>query len=100
VKEERQRRVTVTVPVSVTVSPSATIPAGGTQQLTAATYDANGNVLTGRTITWASSNAAVATVPASGLVTGVASDRRRSRRRARKSGTASIMVQGGSPFCP
>ena len=40
--------------------------AGATQQLTATTRDANGNALTGRTITWASSNTAVLTVSASG----------------------------------
>jgi len=60
-------------PVStVTLSPaSASIPVGGTQQLTAVTRDAAGNVLTGRTITWSSANGAVATVNGNGLVTGV-----------------------------
>ena len=67
--------VTVTpVPVaSVTVSPpSSTIDVGATVQLTATTKDANGNVLTGRAVTWTSSNSGVATVSSSGLVTGVA----------------------------
>jgi len=68
--------ITVTsVPVaSVTVAPAtASVMAGATQQLTATTKDANGNVLTGRAISWSSSNVAVATVNAStGLVTGVA----------------------------
>ena len=70
-------QVTVTAaapaPVAtVTVSPtSASIQTGSTQQLSAVTRDANNNVLTGRTITWSSSNSAVATVSSSGLVTGI-----------------------------
>ena len=67
--------LTVTnVPVaSVTVSPAtASITVGATTQLTATPKDANGTALTGRAVTWATSNAAVATVSASGLVTGVA----------------------------
>src|SRR5213079_2942857 len=67
--------VTVTnVPVaSVTVSPaSASLLVGATQQFTAVTKDAAGNTLTGRIVTWASSNTAVATVSGSGLATGVA----------------------------
>src|SRR6266705_405554 len=68
--------VTVTagpLPVaSVTVSPaSASVPIGQAVQLTATPKDANGNTLTGRTVTWASSNISVGTVNASGLVTGV-----------------------------
>src|SRR2546426_951023 len=59
------------VPVaSVTVSPaSASVPAGQTQQLTATLRDANGNILTGRAVTWASNNTPVATVTGTGLVT-------------------------------
>src|SRR5207249_6605277 len=41
-------------------------------QLAAAPKDANGNSISGRTITWASGSTAVATVSASGFVTGVA----------------------------
>jgi len=69
--------VTVTTPApapvaSVTVSP-ATVNLGvaGTQQLTATLRDASGNVLTGRSVTWASSNVLVGTVSGSGLVTGL-----------------------------
>src|SRR5437763_4681467 len=63
----------VTVPVAaVTVSPaSASVPAGQTVQLSATPKDASGNALTGRTVTWASSNTSVATVSSSGLVHGV-----------------------------
>src|SRR5439155_20427488 len=58
---------------SVTVAPPmATVPIGQLIQLTATTKDANGNVLPGRVVSWTSSNAALATVNASGLVTGVA----------------------------
>ena len=67
--------LTVTnVPVaSVTVSPAAaTVTVGTTTQLTATPKDANGTALSGRAVTWATSNAAIATVSASGLVTGVA----------------------------
>ncbi|PYP94248.1 MAG: Ig domain-containing protein, partial [Gemmatimonadetes bacterium] len=68
--------ITVTiVPVaSVTVSPAtASIRTGSTQQLSAVTKDGAGNTLTGRVVTWASNNTAVATVNSSGLVTGVTS---------------------------
>ncbi len=45
---------------------------GATQQLSATTFDAQGNPLAGRSISFVSSAAAVASVSASGLVTGVA----------------------------
>src|SRR2546425_7204 len=67
--------VTVTpVPVaSVTVSPaSASAQVGQTGQLSAATKDSAGGVLTGRAVSWSSSNPSVATVSGSGLVTGIA----------------------------
>jgi hypothetical protein len=67
--------VTVTaVPVaSVVVTPAvANVPVGGAVQLTATTKDSAGNVLTGRRVTWASGNPAVATTSGSGLVTAVA----------------------------
>ncbi len=65
---------TTNVPVaSVTVSPAAaSVQVGQTVQLTVTLKDANGNPLTGRTITWATSNAAVATVSGTGLVSGIA----------------------------
>ncbi len=61
------------VPVaSVTVSPaSAGVAVGQTVQLTATPKDSAGTPLAGRTVTWATSDAAVATVSVSGLVTGV-----------------------------
>src|SRR5205823_6043774 len=57
---------------SVAVAPaSASVNEGQTVQLTATLKDASGNTLTGRTVTWASSNTAAATVTGSGLVSGV-----------------------------
>src|SRR5690348_4558368 len=69
--------VVVTAPVapvaSVTVTPaSANLAAGQTVTLVAIARDAQGNPLTDRSISWSSSNTAVATVNASGLVTAVA----------------------------
>lgn len=56
----------------ITVSgPSSSLAVGATLQLTAKLVDASGNVLAGRTVTWSSTNTAVATVSDSGLVTGV-----------------------------
>src|SRR5256885_1114178 len=55
---------------AVTVSPAApTVQVGQTAQLTATPRDASGNPLTGRVITWQSSNGAVAMVNGSGVVT-------------------------------
>src|SRR6266704_5824720 len=57
---------------SVTVSPTAALVAvGQALHLTATLKDANG-LSTSGTVTWASGNAALATVSASGLVTGLA----------------------------
>ena len=71
-----QAAITVTTPIvpvaTVTVSLAASsVTAGGTTQATATARDANGNVLTGRSVTWSSSNTAVATVSSTGLVTAV-----------------------------
>jgi len=65
--------VASTAPVaSVTLSPSpASVQVGGTLQLSATLKDANGNVLSGRTVTWASDNTGMATVSNTGLVRGV-----------------------------
>ena len=62
------------VPVSsVTVSPkNDTLAVGASVQLSATLKDSTGKVLTGRTITWATSSPSVATVTTSGMVTGVA----------------------------
>ena len=87
--------VTVTAPVAtVTVTPStASVIVGQTTTLAATTKDASGNVLTGRTITWTTSNALVATVSASGVVTGVAAGTATITATSEgKSGTATVTV--------
>lgn len=63
-----------TAPVSrLTVSPTTTALAiGQSVQLTATAFDASGNSLAGRPVTWTSSNTAAATVSTSGLVAAVA----------------------------
>jgi uncharacterized protein YjdB/alpha-tubulin suppressor-like RCC1 family protein len=66
--------ITVTpVPVtSVTVSPiSPSLSVGQTTQLTATTRAADGSTLSGRLVTWSSSNPAVASVSSAGLITAV-----------------------------
>ena len=58
---------------SVSVSPAtSSLQVGSTVQFSAVTRDASNNVLTGRVISWSSSDNAVATVSTSGLVTAVA----------------------------
>src|SRR5947199_8111088 len=88
--------LTVTnVPVaSVTVSPAAaTVTVGTTTQLTATPKDANGTALSGRVVTWGTSNAAIATVSASGLARGVAAGRATITATSEgKSGTAAMTV--------
>jgi uncharacterized protein YjdB len=61
------------VPVaSVSVTPSpANLMVGQTLQLSATPRDAGGTVLTGRTVTWTTGDAAVASVSSSGVVTAV-----------------------------
>src|SRR5205809_148172 len=88
--------ITVTnVPVaSVTVSPTAAgVTVGATTQVTATPKDANGTALSGRVVTWATSNAAAATVSASGVVTGVAAGSATITATSEgKSGTAAMTV--------
>jgi uncharacterized protein YjdB len=102
-------QITVTAPppppppvASVAVAPStATVEPGKTVQLTATTLDANGNVLTGRTVTWTSLNTAVATVSSSGLVTGVAEGSAGIEATSEgKTGTAQITVPAPPPPPP
>jgi uncharacterized protein YjdB len=58
---------------SVMITPSAaSVVAGGTSQLSATVKDATGSVVSGPSVTWASTNSAVATVGTNGLVTAVA----------------------------
>ena len=73
-------------PTTVTVSPATTelTVSGATVQLSAEVRDQNSNVMAAATVTWTSSAGSVATVNASGLVTGVAE------------GTATITASAGS----
>ena len=59
---------------AVTVAPDAVhlVVAGETAQLVAEVTDANGNMIDGASVSWASADEAVATVDANGLVTAVA----------------------------
>ncbi len=77
---------TLTSVASVAVTPatsSVTLGAGGVQ-FAAVLKSAGGNALTGPTVTWSSSNTAVATINASGLATTVAA------------GTATITATSGT----
>src|SRR5919108_2035255 len=63
----------VSAVAGIVIAPAApAVQVGATAQLTADARGQNGNSIAGVTFTWASANAAVATVSASGLVTGVA----------------------------
>lgn len=63
---------TSAVVASVTLAPNAiSLAAGQSQSLVATRYNAAGAVIEGGTTSWSSSNAAVASVSAAGLVTGV-----------------------------
>ena len=88
--------VTVTpAPVtSVMVTPtSASVLQGQTLQLTATIKDSAGNVLSGRAVTWTSSDASVATVSSSGLVGAVAAGSVTITATSEgRSGTAAIVV--------
>ena len=69
-----QAVITVTVPPVATVTVTATATSlltGATTQATAVLRDASGAILTGRAVTWTSSNTAVATVSGTGLITAV-----------------------------
>jgi len=88
--------VAVTLPPvsAVSVSPaSASVQPGQTLQLTATTWDSAGNVLTGRTVSWSSSNSNAATVSRTGLVSGVtAGSATITATSEGKSGTAAVTV--------
>ena len=93
--------ITVTqVPVAtVTVSPaSASVQVGLTVQLSATTKDANGNTLTGRSVTWSSSDTTIAKVSGSGLVTARAAGSAIITATSEgKSGTSAITVTAAPP---
>ena len=83
--------------VTVTLA-SSSIGVGQTTQATAVLKDASGKVLTGRTITWASTNTAAATVNGSGLVSAVAAGSSSiSATSEGKSGAAALTVVASPP---
>src|SRR5437773_2118919 len=96
--------LTVTCPTpvaSVSVAPAAaSVQVSGTVQLTATPKDANGTPLSGRTVTWASSNTSVASVTGSGLVTGAAAGAATITATSEgQSGSATVTVQAPQPGC-
>ncbi len=59
-------------PTTLTVSPqSLTLAPNASHTVTATVYDQSGQPMTGQTITWSSANSKIATVNATGTVTGV-----------------------------
>lgn len=99
--------VTVSAPVapapepvaSIVVTPgSATISDGGAAQFVATLKDASGAVLTGRTVTWVSSNSTIATVAPTGRVLGVSAGTATITASSEGvSGTATVTVQVNAP---
>ena len=89
--------VTVAPVASVVVSPATpTVSLNGTTQLSAVTSDASGHVLTGRTVTWLSSDPAKATVDANGLVKGLSYGQVIITATSEgKSGTATVKISDG-----
>lgn len=88
--------ITVLEPVAmVRVTPTTRVLAiGGSQQLAAAPVNAAGTPLTGRRVSWTSSNAAVASVDSTGLVLAIANgDATISATSDGKAGTAAIKVE-------
>jgi hypothetical protein len=85
----------------VEVTPTAmTLASGGTGQLTATLFAGSGAVLTGRSVSWSSSGADIATVSTSGLVTAVgAGTAIITATSGGRNGTAQVTVtaSGGAP---
>lgn len=83
------------VATSLTVTPSSHTLAsiGATVQLSATVRDQNNNPMTGQTVSWTSSNTAVATVSGNGLVTAVSNGTTQiTARSGNASGTSNITV--------
>jgi uncharacterized protein YjdB len=96
--------VTPTTPVAttVTVSPaSVSMTIGTTSALQATVKDQNGNGMAAQPLTWSTSNAAVATVSAAGVVTGLAAGSATiTAVSSNLSGTSTISVTSGPPPAP
>lgn len=63
-----------TITLSVAATDTLTVTRGTSAKITAVLHDAEGNVLTGRAITWSSSKAAAVAVNDTGLVSGILTD--------------------------
>jgi hypothetical protein len=89
---------------TVVVTPAtSSIAAGATVQLTAKSYNSSGAYRPKAAFNWSSSNTAIATVNASGLVTGVAAGTATitaTTQQTNVSGTASVTVTGTTPPPP
>jgi len=85
---------------SVTLAPTSVsfTSAGDTATLVATVTDAGGNIISGATVTWATSSSSVATVSSAGLVTAVADGTATiTATSGSASGTATVTVQTTSP---
>lgn len=87
---------------SVVVTPaSSQVAIGATKTLSASTRDASGNTLSGRAISWSSSNSGVAMVTSGGVVTGIAAGTATITATSEgKSGTATVTVPAPPPPPP
>ena len=80
---------------------TGSIAAGQTAQASAILKDANGNVLTGKTVSWTSSSSSIASVTAAGLITAVAAGTTNIVATVDgKSGSAAITVTGTGSTTP
>ncbi len=86
-------------PTTVSVTPTEVrIAAGDSAQLAAEVRDQNGQVMTGATVAWASSDAAVATVTSAGLVRGASAGSTTIAATAgQASGNAAVTVSRPAP---
>ncbi len=85
----------------VRVNPrEVTIAPGATQQFEAYAYDRTGNIQAGASLTWKSSNPAVATVDANGLVTAVAPGRARISANHQGIEGSGIVIVSGPAVAP
>lgn len=97
---EPDNQAPVAAQVSVTAQ-SDTMSVGATQQLSAAVMDPDGNVLTNRTVTWASSDTLVVTVSSSGLATAVGAGTARVTASSELAqGTADLTIRAADLFTP
>ncbi len=91
-----QAAVTVTVPPvqTVTLTPALdTLGVGATRAITSVLRDAGGAILTGRSVAWISSNAAVVSVSSTGVATAVAPGTATITATSEgRSGTATVVV--------